>query len=320
LLWGALVAVVAVIVALVAWPVVSFLARSDRVAPEEHDGFRWPYFLYVSPSAAAAGDDARVPVLVVPNNTGRVDDDPGVHEREARVTAYHGRLIANELGAVLLVPAFPRPDANWQVYTHALDRDCLLVSDPRLRRLDRQLVAMLDDASVRLGQKGVAAERSVFMLGYSAAGMFVNRFALLHPNRVAAAAVGSPGGWPIVPVSEAEGRSLRYPIGIADVAELIGEEPDLDAYLAIPHLFMLGSEDENDSVPYDDGYEDVDEELIMGLFGGTPVERWSVAREIYAEAGANATFVLYPGVGHDFTAEMERDVVRFFEQVREGAR
>jgi len=316
-MWGALVAGAAIVVVIVAWPVVNFLVRTDRIAPEERDGFRWPYFVYVSPNArATAGDGGRVPLLVVPNNTGKVHDDPRVHEREARVTSYHARVMADELGAVLLVPAFPRPAANWRVYTHALDRDCLEVSDPRLRRLDRQLVAMIDDAAARLAQRDISTERAVLMVGYSASGMFVNRFALLHPHRVAAAAVGSPGGWPIAPVSKSQGRRLRYPVGIADLAELTGETPDLETYLAIPHLFMLGAEDENDSVPYDDGYDDVDEALIVELFGGTPVERWSAAREIYASAGANATFKLYPGVGHDFTDEMEDDVVRFFERER----
>ncbi|HML49272.1 MAG TPA: hypothetical protein PKE04_21240, partial [Clostridia bacterium] len=50
-----------------------------------------------------------------------------------------------------------------------------------------------------------------------------NRFALLHPDRVRAAAIGSPGGWPVAPVAQAEGNDLPYPIGIADVAQLTGE-------------------------------------------------------------------------------------------------
>jgi len=109
-------------------------------------------------------------------------------------------------------------------------------------------------------------------------------------------------------------------VGIADLPELTDEALDLETYLAIPHLFMLGSEDKNDSVPYDDGYDDVDEELVMELFGGTPVGRWEVAREIYTAAGANATFTMYDGVGHDFTREMEEDVVRFLQRERRAAR
>ena len=105
-----------------------------------------------------------------------------------------------DLDVVILVPVFPRPEENWRIYTHALDRDVLETDIPELRRLDLQLEAMIDDATNRLSRQSWRVNPKVLMWGFSASGMFVNRFTLLHPDRVLAVVVGSPGGWPIAPV------------------------------------------------------------------------------------------------------------------------
>lgn len=149
----------------------------------------------------------------------------------------------------------------------------------------------------------------ILLFGFSASGMFANRFALLHPDRVRAAAIGSPGGWPVAPVAQAEGTDLPYPLGIADVAQLTGDPVDVQAFARIPQLLFLGDEDDNDASEtcY---FEDM-RELMANDFGRTPVERWAKAEALYAQCGANATFTLYPGVGHEFTNEMREDALEF---------
>jgi hypothetical protein len=78
------------------------------------------------------GDSLRRPssyaertILVVPNNTGKCDDDPAVRDRAARQTVDRSRPWADRHGVALHVPAFPRPRTDWRIYTHALDRDAL---------------------------------------------------------------------------------------------------------------------------------------------------------------------------------------------------
>ena len=97
-------------------------------------------------------------------------------------------------------------------------------------------VASLDDAThgaIRLAIRarllllaaGVSkhpVQPRVLMAGFSAPGVFTNRFAVLHPERVFAAAVGGPDGWPIAPVRADQGEMLPYPVGIADIEELSG--------------------------------------------------------------------------------------------------
>jgi predicted esterase len=298
------------------WSAVTFSLRLTKAAPAADAAFRWPYYLYTPIWL----EDNRIlgrPIhlLILPNNTGIASDDPAVDERAAGNMVFPFQLIFGDLDVAILIPTFPRPAAEWQYYTHALDRDTLLVDRPDLRRIDLQLEAMIDDATNRLSRKGWTVDRKALMFGFSASGMFVNRFTVLHPERVLAAAVGSPGGWPIAPVSDWEGQTLRYPIGVADVQELTGEAFDLESFRQVPLLFFMGDRDTNDSVPYDDGYDDQDQDLIYGLFGRTPVERWDDAEAIYASIGADAEFRMYPGVDHTITFEEFTAIREFFARV-----
>jgi len=290
-----------------------FFLRLTKAAPAADAAFRWPYYLYLPLGL----EDNRIlgrPIhlLVLPNNTGTTSDDPSADDRSALGTVPLAQMVFGDLDVALLVPAFPRPEANWQVYTQALDRDALLTDLPDLQRIDLQLSAMIDDATDRLSRQGWTVDRKVLMMGFSASAMFVNRFSVLHPERVLAAVVGSPGGWPIAPVSSWEGQTLRYPIGVADVQELTGESFDLEAFRRVQMLFFIGSRDTNDSVPFRDSYDDEDRPLMFNLFGGTPVERWDDAEAIYASIGADAEFRMYPGVGHTFSLDELIAVREFF--------
>jgi hypothetical protein len=57
-----------------------------------------------------------------------------------------------------------------------------------------------------------------------------------------------------------------------------------------------------------------DEELVFRLFGPTPVSRWKKAEGLYAKAGLDARFVLYPGIAHEVTKDVDADVAKFFEE------
>ena len=113
----------------------------------------------------------------------------------------------------------------------------------------------------------------VLVQDYSASGMFANRFAVLHPHRVLAVAAGSPGGWPIAPVTDYSGEPLPYPVGVADLEELMGTPFDPSAYRKVGQLLVLGSEDENDSVDFCDGWDEVPAKQVDQLFGADPLSR-----------------------------------------------
>ena len=302
-----------------------FAWRVERHPAEPARGFHADFYLYV-PDLRGRGGKGEPPatILVQPNNAGRISDDPEVHRRDAWWMCFGRSRIADELGVVLLVPTFVRPAEDWRIYTHALDQDCLTTGRPDLRRLDLQLLAMIDRAREQLGERGIAVDERVLIQGFSASGMFANRFTALHPRRVRAAAIGSPGGWPIVPAErapasdDAEAGDLRldYPAGIADLGTLTGEPFDLEGFRAVPQLFVLGAEDDNDSLDFEDGWDPEPAAALQARFGDTPVARWDAARDLYARAGCDARFELVPGVAHDRKA-LQPLSTRFFAEILE---
>lgn len=274
-------------------------------------GFYSDYLLYI-PSQLQTSDEGRARIMVLPNNTGTSSDDIKVHEEAAiRKTLKMRQKFADILGVVLLRPIFPRPHERWKIYTHALDRDVMLVEDKDVYRLDLQLIQMLQHASGVLTELNISVFKKIFMSGFSASGMFTNRFTILHPNLVAKAAFGSPGGWPIAPVAEYAGEILRYPIGVADLKEVSGISFDIAAFAKVPKFLYIGDLDFNDSVPYRDGYEIEDEELIFKLFGNDPQERWKYSEDLYKDL--NTQIKVYPDIAHTITNDMLQDMVSFFK-------
>ena len=292
-----------------------FLRRLQRVSAAPDQGFYADYFLYLSPDAQRIGKQATpVTILVQPNNSGTNSDDVRVHQSDAWWTTFGRKGVADELGVVLLVPAFVRPGEDWKIYTHALDRDTLTTQRQDLARLDLQLMAMIDDARKRLGQQGIATQEKILIQGFSASGMFANRFTALHPDKVLAAASGSPGGWPIAPVAEYAGEPLPYPAGIADLGTLVGNPFDAAAFARVPQLIYMGSLDDNDSLDFGDGWDKEPAALVDRHFGADPQARWNGAQQLYRSVAPNARFLLVDGVGHD-RRTLQKHVTNFFREI-----
>jgi len=275
-------------------------------------GFYWPYFLLIPTQAQLnLGTQNTTHILVLPNNTGHPDDDASIHETTARKDVEISRAanIARDLGLILLVPAFPRPESHPEVYTHALGRGCFTTSIRELSRLDLQLLAMLQDAHSRLTLEGWDLSDKILMTGFSASVGFSNRFTALHPKEVLAVAGGGLGGWPIAPISSWCGTALPYPFGISDLQELTGESFDFQDYSQVQQCLFLGSQDTNDA------WGGSWLKWFRTLVGETPVDRWPIAQEIYRGAGLPVSFHLIQGLGHSENLETEALEREFFRDV-----
>lgn len=286
-----------------------------KIEANAGEGFSYPFYLYV-PAAMreAKAQKETQTILVIPNNTGVIEDDFSVHEADVKKRIAQNAMIGAQLGTAILMPVFPRPKTDWKIYTHALDRDSMLTDKTEYRRFDLQLVAMIDHARARLAREKLKFDKRVFMTGFSASGMFANRFAFLHPTRVKAAVIGSPGGWAIAPTDKYKEKLLRYPIGTGDFKAVSGEKFDLKNARKVPMFIYLGDKDENDSLVFTDGYEEEDKNLVFELFGKTPVERWEISKKIYQENNLNAEFKLYPNIKHTVTKEIIGDIMAFFSK------
>ncbi|MCD9188774.1 MAG: hypothetical protein LUM44_20310 [Pyrinomonadaceae bacterium] len=286
-----------------------------KVEAKPEKGFSYPYYLYMPPEIRDAKVAKRThTILVIPNNTGKLADDLNVHETDVKKRITQNAGFANQMKVAVLTPVFPRSETDWQIYTHALDRDTMTTAKKEYARLDLQLIAMIDDAREKWAKEKVKLDKKVLLTGFSASGMFANRFAFLHPERVKAAAIGSPGGWAIAPTAVYKEKTLRYPIGIEDFKTVSGKKLNLNELRKVPLFIFLGDKDENDSVIFGDSYEDSDKDLIFALFGKTPVERWESSKNLYKQAKLNAEFKLYPNVEHTITKEMRDDIMNFLSK------
>lgn len=272
-------------------------------------GFHYPYLLKLPTDARSTF------LLVEPNNTGRVSDDFEVHADAAKQLANRaiGSYVAKRLDLPLLVPVFPRPETGWEMYTHALDRDTMLVGSGPMRRLDLQLLAMIDDARRRLRGYGVATEGKVLLTGFSASGTFANRFTLLHPGRVHAVASGGLNGIIIIPT-----ETMPYPLGISDVPQLAGAPFREAAWRAVPQFIYMGAKDDNDAVLFDDGYSESERAIVFRELGEKmQPDRWTRVQQLYREAGANVTFRTYEHMGHGTDGTINDEIVEFFRKAIE---
>jgi hypothetical protein len=286
-----------------------------EIPADSHKGFEFPYVLFIPPKGI-------VPqyLLIEPNNTGDVDDSLEVHRAAAIQTAKDsgvGLYVAADLGIPLLVPVIPRPKSIWNVYTHSLDRDTILIRDGPLHRIDLQLIAMADDAKHRLAELGRPVNDKLLMTGFSASGLFANRFTFLHPEVVAAAAYGGVNGFIMVPLEEMRSERLEFPLGLADYKAITGHSFEKLVYRRIPQFAYMGEKDEEDAVQADDGYPEPERSVVFKLFGRTMMpDRWKAVEAVYRKENLPAVeFKTYPYYGHEINEKTNGEVAQFFRRI-----
>jgi predicted esterase len=285
--------------------------EAERIEPNRAKGFNYPYYLYI-PTTIQKTNQTNY-LLVEGNNSGGVaSDEQTVHDAAAKkIAEKKDAPLAEALGTPLLVPAFPVPlkynpggTGSIVMNTQALDRSTLLTNDNDLKRLDLQLITMIDDAIQRLSQRGINLQNKVLIDGFSSSGAFANRFIILHPDRIQAATVGPCMGWPVAPLAEWEGTTLNYPMGVADLNQIVGNDFDIQTFRTVPLYFYLGDQD-----PDQMGGE---EQQLMFQYGSTAAARFPEAEKIYESVGCTCQFVLYPGVAHEVSSDELEDIITFF--------
>lgn len=275
-------------------------------------GFDNDYILFIPKGTPLK---KKIFLLVEPNNTGKLSDSMEVHTRFAISLASVssvGNNVSTELKIPLLVPIFPRPSSQPLVYTHALDRDVMLAKSPELKRLDLQLLKMIDNAQDILSSMNIQTDPQIFMNGFSASATFTNRFSFMHPGKIKALAIGGFNGELMFPQNEINGVKLNYPIGTNDFSKITGDTFDMNTYRQIPQFIYMGKLDENDAVQFDDAYSKKERKIINDHIGRKVQERYLECQSIYLKKNIQATFKTYENVGHWTTSGMNLEVIKFF--------
>lgn len=303
--------------------------RVDLIEPDPEAGFRLPYALYTPNSTP----DAARPLLVEPLNQPGAETGSDLRS-QVRSTAATSPLFsaAHDLGLPGIVPGIPRTpnDTGTEIpglalpSVHSPGKLDELATDAfpaaSLRRVDRQVVGMIQDAKGRLADDGYPVASTIHMTGFSASAHFSTRFALLYPSLINAVTVGGDGAHPL-PRASIDGVELPYPLGIADYESVVGQSFDSGRWSEIAQYIYVGREDQ--PLPDTDrrSYWPISpryEERAVEVFGENRVtERLPVTRSVYEDAGADATFRIYDGVGHRLTGEIIDDV-RGFHRDRRG--
>lgn len=285
------------------------------IQPDPESGFHHAYLIYIPESATK---DAPARLLVEPNNTGKPDDDMAAHTQAAEYLASKSSVahwVARDMGTPVLMPIFPRPMSDWRMYTHALDLETIHAEDPELKRLDLQLIAMIDDARARLSEHAYDIPERVLMTGFSASATFINRFVMLHPQRVAALAGGGFNAVLMLPASRLDDHTLDFPLGTHDYESIAGRPFDLDAVNAVPQLYFMGEDDTNDAVKFDDAYNADEREAVYAVLGEEiQPERWERTQRRCARLGLRAEYRTISGIGHGTNRPIIDMIVGFFRE------
>jgi pimeloyl-ACP methyl ester carboxylesterase len=235
----------------------------------------------------------------------------------ARQHAEWRKSLAEQHKYVLLVPAIPRTP---EYYTVAFQKECFLDSAELFYQRPNEKVNLMIDECIRtLEQDGYNVQEKVFVWGFSAGGMWANRYSLLHPERVRAFAAGQAGGALTLPESRYNATPMDWPIGVNDFLFLVGSSFNQNAYKEVPQFIYIGDQDTNTTL-WGPGelWTQSQIDFIKATFGDTPPAILENQCDYLRALGYDITFRLYSGVGHEITSDMDNDVFEFFAQYRDS--
>ena len=223
---------------------------------------------------------------------------------------------------ILLVPVIPRYEKP--AYPVAFDLGSFRIDDDFYRRADLKVNLMIDQLIADLSSDGYLISNKVMIEGFSAGGMFAQRYALLQPGRVKAIAGGQCGGHFILPEASYQNTTLNWPVGINNLFPLSKIEFDRESYKQISQFIFIGDEDTGEYTTTvwirlhpefgtGDMWEAVWQmEFLNITFGETdPIRLQNEIAYLNGIGYEKIEFKLYPGLGHEFTNLMIKDVMNF---------
>ena len=296
-----------------------------KANPEK--GFHFPYLLKTSKKTVDANY-----MVVESNNTGSGNSIKGMTSKAKKSLNWVlGASISKKLKYPMLMPVFPFGTSALmqnKYYFPQLDSDVLKIDKDKYRRIDLQLIAMIDDAREKLlKENNQNINEKVIMVGFSSSSLFSARFTFLHPERVSVAIGGGIGGLLPVPADKINGIEAIYPIGTYDFENITGTKFNLEEYKKTPQFYYQGTKDKSN--PFRRGAEDLTDEeykivkklFVDGLpFGDKPVSlkvstvMWNNSQKYINQIVDNVRFESPKGLGHEITPKMIRKSTKFIKE------
>lgn len=300
----------------------------------DHDaGFYSPYFLYTpttSPLAVESVSNSRKrPLLVEAYPWG---DDFEERIESASGTIEHGlmRTVADATNCPVLVTPLPLTRGFIGLEPQELTlADEIEISYPRRDRVDRQFIAMIEDAKTRLNSDTHSVAEKIHYAGGSSAADFIDRIAPLYPEFISVISAGA-NGYVFLPFEEItddipvhgdpERTTIPYPIGAGNLEELTGEKFNRDVWMNIEQFRWIGAEDQDPEDPENYTHKRFRDDreisqVVEEIFGTLQVDdRFETSREIYDHLDIPATFTKFEGQGHVPDSKYMQGVIDFHQQ------
>ena len=280
--------------------------------PEQ--GFHYGYYFYL-PKAVT-----RQTYAVVEPNNAPTKLIPYEQMRES-AKSIADRLVgwfAEPLNMPLLVPAFVGTDSLTErnsYFPHALNSVAMADQRPEFKRFDLQLLAMHADLQKKLRLEGVVLYDKLCLTGFSDSGNFVDRFTLIHPERVKIAVAGGHNLL-AMPTNQWKSQILNYPYGTANYEQLFGRPFDLKAFNGVHKLHYRANDDDKDPIYGVNHTPGGEKEMVLANFG-TWQQRVQRYQGIFEALGVERVqFNFYDGIGHTIPKEVVADILRFIQANR----
>jgi len=213
--------------------------------------------------------------------------------------ALHGMGGSGADMATMLAPLAAQQ--NWAILAPTMPyRD---YRDPELVRRDGELLPRLNALIDALpARTGLQFQSRVVMFGFSRGSQEAIRYSLMFPDRTLGVAGLSAGSYTMPATRGLDGQALKYPYGTADVDTICGQKFDATAARQVAYWVGVGAADTK--------VEDVPRQWDA-LIGTNRVERARRYVEALQQFGAHANLEIFPGAGHEMTAAMNDQAVRF---------
>lgn len=213
-----------------------------NISQFEHDGIRYKSHMII--------EESPIPYLLVIPDEMREDSEIIVeslnkeNDKRGNINGFDDRSTVSALGtarrilksvkdAPIVVPIVPSIDGEG--YYQQLSRVCI-EEKATSERIDAHYLECIESAKKKIKEiTGKSVAEKVFLNGYSASGVFAQRFALIHPEVVSKCCVGGAVG--TIPIPD---ETLPYPCGIKDFEELFNREFDLENYKQISFAYYVG--------------------------------------------------------------------------------
>lgn len=197
--------------------------------------------------------------------------------------------------------------------------DCQQLSLEAIKqeKIDFKFLRCIEEAKQKILElSGKRVSDKIFLNGYSASGVFAQRFAFIHPEIIGRCLIGGAAGTIPIPSDE-----IDYPIGIKNYEELFGKKFDYQAYKKIQFGYYVAEYEEREQgnhdingekitdlsqIPapmHDMSYRAITTPKGVGkkqreLFGETMNERYKNAIEYYKNLGIDISGIILRGANH----------------------